>query len=97
MLVSSLVSGTCHPTWYAFLCLLACGAGVVVRIRNPSALPQAFGCTNLPAGIGVFPNHGFGYILPGEALLCMQVEGTASFSTGQAFRSTCEALPSTLS
>jgi len=36
-----------------------------VRIRNPSALPQAFGCTNLPAGIGVFPNHGFGYILPG--------------------------------
>ena len=36
-----------------------------MRIRNPSALPQAFGCTNLPAGIGVFPNHGFGYILPG--------------------------------
>lgn len=50
--------------------------GVVVRIHNPSALPQAFGCTNLPAGIRVFPNHGFGYILPGARCLLSMTPAT---------------------
>ncbi|KAF5843498.1 hypothetical protein DUNSADRAFT_14414, partial [Dunaliella salina] len=49
-------------------CVVGEATGVVIRIHNPSALPQAVGTTNLPAGIGVHPNHGFGYILPGESI-----------------------------
>jgi hypothetical protein len=47
-------------------CVMAEDTGVVLRVTNPSALPQTFGFTNLPPAIRIMPNDGFGYILPGE-------------------------------
>lgn len=39
--------------------------GLVLRISNPSALPHTLGFVNLPPGIRIAPNDGFGFILPG--------------------------------
>ncbi len=38
------------------------------RVTNPSALPQTFGFVNLPMGIRIMPNDGFGHLLPGETV-----------------------------
>ncbi len=52
-------------------CVLAEDTGVVLRVTNPSALPQTFGFVNLPSAIHITPNDGFGHILPGEHPLLM--------------------------
>ena len=39
---------------------------LTLRVTNPSALPQTFGFNLAQSGIGMKPNDGFGYILPGE-------------------------------
>ena len=39
----------------------------MLRVTNPSALPQTFGFLNSSQlGVSIKPNDGFGYILPGE-------------------------------
>ncbi|GAX76218.1 hypothetical protein CEUSTIGMA_g3662.t1 [Chlamydomonas eustigma] len=51
-------------------CVVNEDTAVQLRITNPSALPQTFGfLTTAQPGIGIKPNDGFGYILPGETIL----------------------------
>ena len=51
-------------------CVMAEDTGVVLRINNPSALPQTLGFTQLPPGVRISPNDGFGFVLPGEGASC---------------------------
>ncbi len=53
-------------------CVMAEDTGVVLRVTNPSALPQTFGFVGLPPTIRVMPNDGFGHILPG-ACRCSRI------------------------
>ena len=47
-------------------CVVNEDTAVTLRVTNPSALPQTFGfVSSAQSGIGIKPNDGFGYILPG--------------------------------
>lgn len=49
--------GSCPVTEYA---------GVPVTLFNPSKLPQTYSFGNLPMGVKITPNDGFGRVLPGK-------------------------------
>lgn len=49
-------------------CIMNENTALVLRITNPSTLPQTFGFQGPMPGVTISPNDGFGHILPGETL-----------------------------
>lgn len=72
-------------------CIIAERTELLLYMTNPSALAQEYGFPDLPRGVRIEPNDGFGTILPGQTQP-KRVSFTPEFSGTQSFSLHCSTL-----